>query len=157
MQLVQENAVIREYNVNLLNELPDRLLENDEQTPEGVFKVYQLAVVTDPPWSRWIAFDTTEKAKTIFKNEYKNGSTILSNYVKKYGRVSKDEDIRIFNFRNPETPMLRGFGIHGGGYHPNNDWTIGCPALDDEDVVELYKYLKRNPQNGMGTKVFIQD
>ena len=53
--------------------------------------------------------------------------------------------------------MLRGFGIHGGGYYPNHDWTLGCSALDDKDVIELYELLLDNPNGGIGTLVYIAD
>lgn len=157
LKVIKNSQVIKKYKVNLRNEGPDRLLENDNQTPEGIFKVYEMAVVTRPAWARWIAFDTTEKSRKIFVNEFQNGQEILNNYEKKHGKITNDKDIRQFNLKHPETPYLRGFGIHGGGYYPGCDWTIGCPALNDEDVIELYELLKTNPNGGLGTLVIIQD
>jgi hypothetical protein len=157
LSLWKDGAVIKSYRCNIRNELPDRLLEDDGQTPEGIFSVYQLAKVSRPDWKRWIAFDTLEKARSIFMRENANGREILAAYEKKHGPIEDDADIRKFNSRNKATPLLRGFGIHGGGYFPDNDWTIGCAALADEDAVELYDLLIRNPKGGIGTKVYIQD
>jgi hypothetical protein len=157
VHLIKEKKTVREYKTNIRNELLDRLLEDDRQTPEGSFKIWQLAVITDPPWTRWLAFDTTKKAKEIFKNEYPDGREILSQYETRYGEIKNDADIRVFNKRNPQTPMLRGFGIHGGGYYPGHDWTFGCPALSNRDVIELYEFILKNPDGGIGTLVIIQD
>jgi hypothetical protein len=157
LRIIKEKKTVREYKTNVRNELPDRLLEDDYQTPEGVFTIWQIAVVTDPPWSRWLAFDTTTKAKEIFRNEYADGRKILSAYETGQGEIKNDADIRLFNKRNPRTPMLRGFGIHGGGYKPGHDWTWGCPALSDRDVIELYDFILKNPDGGIGTMVIIQD
>ena len=157
LRLFKEKKTVREYKTNIRNELPDRLLEDDNQTPEGVFKIWQTAVITDPPWTRWLAFDTTKKAKEIFKNEYSAGRDILVQYETEYGEIQNDADIRVFNNHNPQTPMLRGFGIHGGGYYPGHDWTWGCPALSNRDVIELYEFILTNPDKGIGTLVIIQD
>ncbi|RPJ04966.1 MAG: murein L,D-transpeptidase, partial [Spirochaetaceae bacterium] len=80
-----------------------------------------------------------------------------SAFENRNGKIENDADIRIFNEKNPDSPMLRGFGIHGGGYYPDNDWTLGCIAMRDSEVVELYDYLKNNPENGLGTLVIIMD
>lgn len=157
LTLYKAGEAVRLYDTNIRNELPDRLLEDDGQTPEGIFEVYQLAIITDPPWCRWIAFNTTEKAKEIFINENSAGKEILEEYEKRFGKIVTDGEIRSFNRMNPDTPLLRGFGIHGGGYYPNRDWTLGCPALSDEDVTELYDFLLTNPNDGIGTKVIIVD
>ncbi|MBN1411223.1 MAG: L,D-transpeptidase, partial [Spirochaetales bacterium] len=93
----------------------------------------------------------------IFRKEFKDGSAILDDYEKKYGIITCDADIRIFNERNPSTPLLRGFGIHGGGYIPGFDWTIGCPAMANDDVIDLYNLIRQNPDSGIGTEVIIQD
>jgi hypothetical protein len=157
LTVYRAGAVVKAYVCNIRNELPDRLLENDGQTPEGIFSVYQLAKVSRPDWKRWIAFDTLEKAKAIFVRENPSGRDILEAYEKKYGAIRNDADIKKFNSRNRSTPLLRGFGIHGGGYFPGHDWTVGCAALADADVIELYDLLIRNPGGGIGTKVYIQD
>ncbi|RPJ05107.1 MAG: hypothetical protein EHM28_12780, partial [Spirochaetaceae bacterium] len=62
LQLVKLGKIIRQYSVNVRTELDDRTSYNDGQTPEGVFPVYELAIVTKPAWTRWIAFNTAEKA-----------------------------------------------------------------------------------------------
>lgn len=156
LQLIREGAVIREYRTNVRAELPDRLSESDGQTPEGIFSIWQMAVVSD--WNkRWMALDTAWKAREIFINEFASGEEILRADEAEHGMIKNDADIRRFNARHPQAPMLRGFGIHGGGCFPGRDWTLGCPALADEDVIELYDFILKNPNGGIGTLVYIQD
>lgn len=157
LYLYKQGKKIKEYKVNLRNELPARRLLNDGQTPEGIFEVYQMAVVTNPAWCRWIAFNTVELAKEIYINENSQGTRLIEEFESKYGQIMTDKDIRKFNRKNPDIELLRGFGIHGGGYYPGNDWTLGCPALNDDDVTELYDLLLTNPNGGIGTKVIIVD
>lgn len=57
LSVYKHSKEIKKYKTNIRSELPDRLSENDGQTPEGIFPIYQLAIVSDPPWSRWIAFN----------------------------------------------------------------------------------------------------
>lgn len=155
LELYRNGKQVRSWPCSVRNELPDRTRENDGQTPEGVFTIWQLAIVD--PWARWMALNTVDKARGIFIDEYPGGEEILRVHERKYGRITTDADIRRFNRKHPDTPYLRGFGIHGGGYSPGRDWTIGCPALNDADVIELYNLIKTNPRGGMGTTVIITD
>ncbi|MCX7778561.1 MAG: L,D-transpeptidase, partial [Armatimonadetes bacterium] len=38
------------------------------------------------------------------------------------------------------TPLGGEIGLHGGGTH--SDWTIGCIALENSDIEELYVVLR---------------
>jgi hypothetical protein len=44
--------------------------------------------------------------------------------------------------------------IHGGGSAP--DWTWGCIALDDGDVIALFDHLQRSRRRGIGVPVTIR-
>jgi hypothetical protein len=155
LYLCRNGTVVDKWPCNIRNERPDRERENDGQTPEGVFTIWQLAVVD--PWTRWMALDTVEKSRGIYLREHPDGEEILKKHERKYGPITTDADIRQFNRFHPDKPYLRGFGIHGGGYYPGNDWTLGYPALDDADVIELYNLIRSNPRKGIGTVVMITD
>lgn len=156
LKLFKDNKVIKQYPVNLRNELADRRIWRDDQTPEGSFRIEDMNIVTNG-WSRWMRLNTLEKAKKIYIQSYPDGEKVIKTFEAKHGTIKTDGHIRNFNKANPRQKMLRGIGIHGGGYIPGNDWTVGCVALSDKNVIELYTILSSSKNGGIGTPVLIQD
>lgn len=154
--LYQDNKIIKEYDVNIKRELVDRTIWEDNQTPEGIFKIETMDEVTNG-WSRWMRLDTHEKAKEIYKGNVFGGTERIRDYEKEYGEIKTDSDIRKFNSIYSSHKILRGIGIHGGGFSLYNEWTQGCIALNNEDVDELFEILKKGENKGMGVPVIIQD
>jgi|GEM_PF-1164775 hypothetical protein len=156
LKLYQDNQIIKEYNVNIKRELPDRKIWEDDQTPEGIFKIETMDKVTNG-WSRWMRLNTLNTALPNYINNYSDGAERIMNFEKESSKIETDKAIRKFNSLNPDQKLLRGIGIHGGGFSLYNEWTWGCIAMSNKDVVELFSFLSESNNKGLNTLVIIQD
>jgi L,D-transpeptidase-like protein len=157
LHLLKNNEIIKKYDVNIRNEKIDRKVWEDDQSPEGVFTIESMDVVTDPAWKRWMRLDTTEKAHEIYKESFADGGERIKEFEDLYGPLDNDEALREFNEINSDQKILRGIGIHGGGFSIYRDWTLGCIAMSNKDIIDLYSVLQDSENTGMGTTVVIQD
>lgn len=157
LKLYKNNEVIKEYDVNIKREFEDRKKWEDDQTPEGIFSIETMDVISNPPWERWMRVDTLKKAKELYVDEYEDGNERIVEFERKSGLIDGDSAIRKFNEQNSDQKMLRGIGIHGGGFSLYRDWTNGCVAMSDEDITELFGFLSESSSGGIGTLVVIQD
>jgi hypothetical protein len=157
LYLLKNNEIIKKFDVNLRNEEGDRKIWEDDQTPEGIFKIESMDIITNPSWKRWMRLDTTEKAHEIYKEAFIDGEKRIEEFEKLYGPLDNDENLRKFNDENYDQKILRGIGIHGGGFSIYHDWTKGCVAMSNKDIIELYDILQNSGNKGIGTKVIIQD
>lgn len=157
LYLYRDNEIIREYDVNIRRDEPDRQMWEDDQTPEGIFHIETMDPVSDPPWERWMRLDTTDHARNLYVTHHDDGQRRIDAFESQYGPIAGDREIRQFNQINADQKMLRGVGIHGGGFSLYHEWTVGCPAMADEDVIELFDLLKSGVNRGIGTPVVIQD
>ncbi|OJI06864.1 hypothetical protein BK004_01860 [bacterium CG10_46_32] len=157
LKLFRNNELVKEYDVNVRRELEDRKVWEDGQTPEGIFYIETMDKVSDPPWSRWIRLNTMEKARALYSDAYTDGIQLINSFEAHYGALDSDKKIRQFNQLHPSQNMLRGVGIHGGGFSLYHEWVEGCVALSDENVIELFDILKDSENGGIGIKVVIQD
>lgn len=156
LKLYKNNKLIKEYDVNIRRDYEDRKVWEDSQTPEGIFKIETMDKVTNG-WERWMGIDTSEKAKKIYRENVKNGQELIKEFENKYGIINSSKQIREFNKIYKNQKMLIGIGIHGGGFSLYNDWTNGCIAMSNTDVIELFDLLEKDDNNGVGTLVIIQD
>lgn len=157
LQLLKNNEVIKEYDANVRREEVDRKIWEDSQTPEGIFTIETMDVVSDPPWERWMRLDTLDHSRQLYEEAYSDGAERIASFEGEYGKLDSDQQLREFNKVNSDQKILRGVGIHGGGFSIYRDWVEGCVALSDEDVAELFALLKASDNGGIGTKVVIQD
>lgn len=113
------------------NSLDDKKMEGDKKTPEGNFKIISKKV--HDKWYRFLAIDYPTKESWERFNQRKQRGEI------------------------PASARIGGsIGIHGTW--PNDDfvvdkyknWTLGCIAMKNEDVLEVYGYTP------LGTKVTIR-
>lgn len=157
LKLYNNNEIVKEYEINVKREREDREVWSDNQTPEGIFKIETMDEVTNG-WSRWMRLDTSEKAKQDYIDNHGDGGRgRIYIFENTHGEINSDEQIRKFNKLNIDRMMLRGIGIHGGGFLLYDEWTEGCMAMDDEDVIELFDILKQSENGGIDTPVIIQD
>lgn len=156
LKLYKNNNIIREYDVNIRREYIDRQSWEDEQTPEGIFQIETMDIVTNG-WSRWMRLDTTERAIQMYIKNHKDGSKIIKEFETEFGKILGDKEIRHFNELNRDKEILRGIGIHGGGFSLYYDWTRGCIAMNDKDAEELFGLLEQGANKGIGALVVIQD
>ncbi len=157
LQLLKNNQIIKEYNVNIKREKENRKIWEDDQTPEGIFTIESMDKVTNPPWSRWMRLNTVKKSHELYKQAYTDGEVRINKFEEEHGKLNTDKALRQFNKINKDQKILRGIGIHGGGFSIYHDWTNGCVGMSDKDVIELFDILKKSLNKGIGTKVIIQD
>jgi murein L,D-transpeptidase YafK len=118
LQLVSENEIIKTYEVSLGREpIGKKEFEGDKKTPEGIYKI-----------------------------EDKNPN---SGYYKNLG-ISYPNKNDINNAKSIGKPPGSLIKIHGlrnglgwiGRFHLFFDWTMGCVAMTNDEVEELYNNVK---------------
>ena len=101
--------------------------EGDGRTPQGVYQICSKESATH--YGPWIGLD------------YPNRQDAWAGRIQ--NQISWLELTRwnwFWRSHPPQTTRLGGqVGIHGGGSRRN--WTLGCIALDDADIKELYQRL----------------
>lgn len=156
LKLYKDNKIVKDYDVNIKRGKEDRKVWEDSQTPEGIFKIESMDIISNG-WSRWMRLDTTKKAREIYIKNVNNGEKFINEFEEKFGQIKDYMDIREFNSIYPEHKMLSGVGIHGGGFYLFYEWTQGCVAMSNDNVDELFDLLKSGEKKGMGVPVIIQD
>jgi murein L,D-transpeptidase YafK len=113
------------------NSLEDKKMEGDRLTPEGIFHIVRKR--PHEKWSRFLSLDyPTQESLQKFRER------------KMRGEVPQNAS------------PGGGVGIHGTWPHDEfmidryKNWTNGCIALKNEDVQDIYQYLK------VGTQVTIR-
>lgn len=138
LRVVCENRVVREYPVGLgFEPVADKIREGDGATPEGIFHVcvknpnsrFYLSLGLDYP-----AVDDAERGLEDGLITRAQHDTIIAAHEQ--GRCP------------PWDTRLGGeIFIHGRG--AGSDWTLGCVALNDPDMRELFEAAE------VGTRVEI--
>ncbi len=132
LSVLYGEQVIKEYPVVFGgNPKDDKLMQGDQCTPEGEFKM--LSKYPHKSWSKFIWID------------YPNGDS-----WKKHRKAKQDGKI-------PQDAKIGGeIGIHGVPGDANflvstkRNWTLGCISLNNKDINEIYPYFNKN------TKITIQ-
>ena len=133
--LLAGDEVKKEYTIALgFNPLDDKVKQGDGCTPEGRFYICEM--LDDPkPESKYgarsmrISYPDLEDARRGLKDQH----------------ISKHEYLKIVQAvhkgKKPTQNTILGgsIRIHGGG--TGQDWTLGCIAMNDEDVISLYSKL----------------
>ena len=139
--LMKDDVVERTFRVALGSQNPvgQKVKRGDGATPEGRFFVAELD--DSPESGRYgarsmrLSYPSVEDARRGLHDHLIDESTYLS-----IVRAVRAGDVP------PQHTALGGsIRIHGGG--SAHDWTLGCIALDDEDVIALFASA------GKGTRV----
>ncbi len=155
LELLKNNILIKQYDVNIKREKQDRSIWEDNQTPEWIFTIETMDVIQFPFWRRWMRLNTVEKAHKIYKENF--WETNIKDFEKEYWKLNSDASIRHFNKLNPGQKMLRWIGIHWGWFSIYHDWTQGCVAMSNKNIIELFDILKEWENWEAWVKVIIQD
>jgi hypothetical protein len=126
----------------------------DELTPEGEFLIasMQYQSVFGP---RQMLLDTNDQSLRDYVDQYgEAGRARLAAWEAAHGPLDTIWEVYEFNAAYPDHPQWNDILIHGGG--SDRDWTLGCIALDDADVIELFDILLRSRQGGIGVVVEIR-
>lgn len=135
--LYSGEVAVKRYRAGFGDPVGDKVQQGDRKTPEGTFRV-----VTRNPQSRFhlflgLSYPSAEDAARGLEA----------------GLVTKSQAARIKEAdaakRQPpwNTPLGGAIGIHGEG--GSSDWTLGCIAVDNDEIEELWGVVK------MGTKVVV--
>lgn len=104
---------------------------------------------------RQMLLDTTEQSLSDYVAQYgQEGKGRIAAWEAEHGALDTVWEVYDFNETNSEYRMWNDILIHGGGTH--RDWTLGCIALDNEDLVELFNILHQSEKRGLGVAVTIR-
>ena len=131
LSIYSSGRLIKTYSVVFgANHTGSKVAEGDLRTPEGEYQV--LAVDVHPEWSKfiWLSYPNTQDWHRHLLSKMRG-------------------EINLF------VPIGGQIGIHGvphGADHwitTQNDWTLGCISLTNQDVIELSQFIQP------GTRVLI--
>lgn len=134
LTLYQDGKILREYRVALgFSPKGDKEREGDGKTPEGKY----VLCVKNPKSKFLLSLGVS----------YPNGADAEKGLVA--GRISREEYEEMLRAerekRTPpwKTAMGGEVFIHGGGGFERGDWTLGCMALSDEEIRDLYPLVEK--------------
>ena len=139
LMLYSDNKLLRTYEVGLgFNPIPDKVKEGDGATPEGEFYIFTKNERSAYYLSLGISYPNIEDARRGLRDKL----------------ITEDQYYLIMNAIQSgvvppqNTPLGGQIYIHGHG--AQKDWTLGCVALDDKNMKELFEAVP------VGTKVIIE-
>ncbi len=137
--LVQGKTLVREYPCALgPHPKGTKYFQGDGRTPEGKFEICDRNRFSRFHKSLGLSYPTIEDAQAALSA----GTISFSQYCM---IKNADKAVRL----PPSNTALGGMVfIHGGGCKP--DWTLGCVAVDNGDIDELFEVA------GIGTPVYIK-
>ena len=139
LRLCSGEDEVRTYRIGLgFSPVGDKEREGDGRTPEGEFYV----CVKNPRSRFFLSLGLSYPNKEDAQRGLSNGLTSQAEHDR-IVRAINGGDIPPWN-----TDLGGEVFIHGRGSH--RDWTLGCIALDDDDLRELYEVVD------VGTAVTIQ-
>jgi hypothetical protein len=155
LRVYQGGEQIAEYPIALSRKgLAPRKIWEDSLTPEGEFLIasMQYESIFGP---RQMLLDTTQQSLSDYVVQYgEKGKERIAAWEFEHGALDTIWETYDFNESNTEYRMWNDILIHGGG--TSWDWTLGCIALDNDDVIELFDLLYRSEKRGLGVPVEIR-
>ncbi len=131
LMLIQGNTLVREYPCALgPNPKGTKYFRGDGRTPEGKFQICARNPYSSYYKSLGISYPTVQEAQDA-----------LSHGTISFGQYCSIKDADNAMRQPPSNTSLGGMVfIHGGGCKP--DWTLGCVAIDNSDMDELFKVAR---------------
>ncbi len=155
LTVFHNNQVAKIFHVGISKHgVSPRQIWADELTPEGSFLIASMQYKSrfGP---RQMLLDTTKPSLNDYYVQYGDaGRQRIASWQFQHRSLDTIWEVYDFNQENPEFPIWNDILIHGGG--SNSDWTWGCIALDNQDVIELFDILKQSTNGGLGVEVTIQ-
>jgi murein L,D-transpeptidase YafK len=139
LELFANGRLVRSYRIGLgFDPVEDKQIEGDGRTPEGDFYVFVKNPKSAYYLSLGISYPNFEDADRGLRQQ------LIS-------KLQYDQIVKAIGEGKmpPQNTALGGLiYIHGNG--AKSDWTLGCIALDNQDMKELYGAVE------VGTKVTIK-
>jgi len=155
LTVFRDNKFVKTFPVAISKHgLNPRRIWEDELTPEGSYLIasMQYASRFGP---RQMLLDTTNQSLADYAVQYGHlGQQRIVAWERQHDPLDTIWEVYDFNQENVEIPIWNDILIHGGG--SMSDWTWGCIALEDSDLVELFDLLKQSARGGLGVEVEIQ-
>lgn len=127
LELYSEEKLVRSYRIGLgFSPVADKQREGDGATPEGDFYVFVKNNKSAYYLSLGVSYPNVEDAERGLRD----------------GLITKSQYDAIVDAQRRKTapPQYTNLGgliyIHGNG--AGSDWTLGCVALENEDMKELF-------------------
>lgn len=153
--LYKDDELLRTYPIAISSRgLDARHRYDDLLTPEGEFLIasMQYTSVFGP---RQMLLETTAQALADYRSQYgQEGGNLIAEWETRHGPLDTIWEVYDYNEAHPGQEIWHDILIHGGGSSP--DWTWGCIALDNADVIELFELLQRSRNRGLGVPVIIE-
>ncbi len=132
LDLYSDGRIIRTYRIGLgFDPSGDKMKEGDGRTPEGSFYVY----VKNPKSNYYLSLGLSYPTDTHAARGLRDG-LITKEQHEQITRALQQK------IGPPQNTSLGGLiYIHGHG--SMSDWTLGCIALDDEEMKELYEAVPK--------------
>ncbi|MBV9958210.1 MAG: L,D-transpeptidase [Acidobacteria bacterium] len=139
LRLYSGDKLLRTYRVGLgFSPVKDKVTEGDGATPEGEFYIFTKNPESAYYLSLGVSYPNTEDAERGLRAQ------LISE--EEYQQIAEANRNRTMP---PQSTALGGLiYIHGHG--SSKDWTWGCVALDDGEMLELFEAVQ------VGTKVVIE-
>lgn len=155
LEVYYHGEKVAEYPIALsARGLAPRKAWEDSLTPEGEFLIasMQYESVFGP---RQMLLDTTQQSLAAYIGQYGHeGQERITAWEAKHGALDTIWEVYDFNEANLGYQIWNDILIHGGG--TQSDWTLGCIALDNEDLIELFDTLHQSQERGLGVVVEIR-
>lgn len=129
LQLKRESELIAQYRIGLgPNSVGDKEREGDGKTPEGRFTITDMG---PEPFHKWLGLSYPD-GRHAWRGRVSGRLTWIEWWYTSFKAAQGKPPFS-------HTALGGSIGIHGGG--SRTDWTLGCIALDNEDVDELYRLV----------------
>jgi murein L,D-transpeptidase YafK len=139
LELYSAAVLVRTYKIGLgFNPVDDKKRQGDGATPEGDFYIFTKNDKSAYYLSLGLSYPNVEDAERGLRD-------------KLISRAQHNAIVRAIGRRSPPPQNTRLGGdiyIHGNG--ATSDWTLGCIALENEDIRELFEAVQ------VGTPVTIK-
>jgi len=99
--------------------------------------------------------ETTPQALADYRAQYgSEAEGLIREWEAQHGSLDTIWEVYDYNAAHPGREIWHDILIHGGG--SDHDWTLGCIALNDDDVLELFALLQQSRRRGVGVPVIIE-
>lgn len=132
LELMRGGKVVSTYPVSLgFNPVDDKIKEGDGCTPEGLFYICEYLKNPSPVQSYGAR---SLRLSYPSKEDARRG--LADNLIKRIEYIKIIRACEKYEMPPQTTILGSSLRIHGGGI--NSDWTLGCIALKDEHITEIF-------------------